>query len=85
MSPHIRFMSAIALFTALSPAFAQARNGEGTMRPVRHLVEIPGASASALHGRAAEMALLQPVFTLSDPEIETAGTNIPPSNNVSGG
>ncbi len=73
MSTHIRLVSIIGLALALSPAFAQARSGEGVKPPVRHLVEIPGAMASALHGRAAERAPLQPAFTLSDPDVETAG------------
>ncbi len=72
MSAHIRIMAVIGLAVALSPAFAHARNGEGVKRPVRHLVAIPGATASTLHGRTAERAPLQPVFTLSDPEMETA-------------
>ncbi len=73
MSARIRLVSIIGLAVALSPAFAHARNGEGVKLPVRHLVEIPGAKASTFHGRAAENAPRQPAFTLSDPEMETAG------------
>jgi hypothetical protein len=73
MSTRIRIMAMIGLAVALSPAFAHARNGEGVKLPVRHLVAIPGATASTSQGRTAERAPLQPVFTLSDPAMETAG------------
>lgn len=72
MSARIRLVSIIGLAVALSPAFAHARNGEGVKLPVRHLVAIPGATASTFQGRTAERAPLQPAFTLSDPEMETA-------------
>jgi hypothetical protein len=72
MSARIKIMATIGLVAALSPVFAHARSGERVTLPVRHLVAIPGATASTLHGRTAERAPLQPVFTLSDPEMETA-------------
>jgi hypothetical protein len=63
----------LGLAVALSPAFALARSGEGSKLPVRHLVPIPGATTATLQGRTAERAPLLPVFTLSDPDLETAG------------
>jgi hypothetical protein len=75
MSTRIKLVSIIALGAALSPALGHARNGEGVKLPVRHLVEISGAMASTSHGRTAERAPLQPVHTLSDPEMETAGVD----------
>jgi len=78
MSTRMKILAMLGLAAALSPAFAHARNGERTNLPVRHLVPIPGATASTAQGRTAERAPLQPVYTLTEPVEETAG--ITPQN-----
>lgn len=84
MSKTIKLMSIIGVAIALSPAFAHARNGERSAHPVRNLIEIPGAVASTAQGRSAERAPSQPIYTLSDPVMETAGIDGASSSNTAG-
>jgi len=82
MSKFIKIVSIVGMAAVLSPAVSYARHDMDPTGPAVQRMQIPGATASPLRGRAAENGALQPTYTIGGPATEVAGIQISPSNST---
>lgn len=83
MSKYTKIVSIVGLAAVLSPGVSYARRDVAPTGPAVQRIEIPGATASTLRGRAAENGPLQPTYTIIGPATEVAGVQVSPSGAAS--